>query len=339
MGDFRALQPPFTMRIAGSSTFKGLAIICGFIAFLGVVSISAGLGFFTATCFFASAVLFCGLGYLNQKRSVRIAKQKYETNIYLAYKQSHCPDQRSFEADDDGFQFSCKCGIVRRPWTELIRFAENDLWFFLGTKTGSQAIPKAAFNSTAAVTEFRAFATAKMGRDDRLLVPVEFTYNYGDIQHGVRLHVLRGGGWRTRIKVWISTICIISFVGAMSYFQSPCPDKSSLGIIWGAFGAAAIVLAIRSVFRRRRFHSLPVKLYFDGEGLLAQEDTALSRIRWSQFVGYLENKHVFLFYVNPVFYQTIPKRVISNRESEIRSMISAKLPVYDYRRAFSIATT
>jgi hypothetical protein len=121
---------------------------CMFFAAFGLLVAAQGLGLVhgfpgVESGEFSAGALVVGLSvagalaaYFLEKRAVRRAREKYGANIRAGYARIHCPDQRTFEADADGFVASCRCGSVRRPWSELTRYSENDSVFSTRHETG-----------------------------------------------------------------------------------------------------------------------------------------------------------------------------------------------------------
>src|SRR5690349_9176075 len=98
--DFRALQPPFTTRVANNAGFKGVLVACALIALLGVFCLVQGFGLPVGALLIVLGFLTAGAAYFYDKRSVLKAKELYEKKITAAYKQVHCRDQRCLEADE-----------------------------------------------------------------------------------------------------------------------------------------------------------------------------------------------------------------------------------------------
>lgn len=164
LDDYRALHPPFVARAGHNAGYKGVLVVCGFLALVGVFCIEQDLGIFMGCFLVGLGALAAAVAYFFDKQSVRRAKDKYEKTISAAYHQLHCPNERSLEIDEKGFTASCGCGSVTRPWSELIRVSENARLFLLGTKAEGQVIPKAAFHSEGEVTEFRTQVSAELNK-------------------------------------------------------------------------------------------------------------------------------------------------------------------------------
>jgi hypothetical protein len=152
--DYQFLQPPFRLQAGKNPGFRIMLGVCVIFAAFGLLVATQGLGLVHAFPGVESGEFSVGLfiialsvagalaGYFLDKRSVRRALEKYGANIRTGYSRVHCPDQRTFEADLDGFITSCRCGSVRRPWTELMRYSENDRFFLIGTKQDTHIVPK-----------------------------------------------------------------------------------------------------------------------------------------------------------------------------------------------------
>ena len=145
LDDYRALHPPFTGRAGHNAGFKGVLVVCALIGLLGVYCLVEGRGISTGVFLIGLGASAAMASYWLDKRSVRQAKEKYERGISTAYQRMHCTEQRTLDADSNGFTVSCRCGTVTRPWSEVSRFSENKHLFLVGTKADGQVIPKAAF--------------------------------------------------------------------------------------------------------------------------------------------------------------------------------------------------
>jgi len=133
----------------GRSGGSILVFRSGLVAFIGALLLALG----------ASSAL---LVYAYEMQSVKKKRAKHEYRINAAFEGLHCRDNRVAEFDDNGFTFSCSCGQVTRPWSELLRFSESDTAFFLATKDEGHVIPKSAFASEGVSTEFRALVVERI---------------------------------------------------------------------------------------------------------------------------------------------------------------------------------
>jgi hypothetical protein len=78
-------------------------------------------------------------------------------------------------------------------------------------------------------------------------------------------------------------------------------------------------------------------MYFSEEGFHVVDPGSQSRRRWSELVGYLEDRHVYLLYLNPRLYRIVPKRVLGHRGEDFSRLVQTALPVFDYRRRLPVA--
>ena len=343
--DYQSLQPPFRLQAGKNPGFRIMLGVCVIFAAFGLLVATQGLGLVHAFPGVESGEFSVGLliialsvagalaGYFLDKRSVRRALAKYGANIRIGYSRLHCPDQRTFEADADGFVTTCRCGSVRRPWSELTRYSENDRFFLLGTSRDTQIVPKAAFDSPGRVTELRKIVLEKITIERPFAAPaIEFAYTKDDFQRAQFLHVWKGGGWRIWLRVSVLlTLCIFGLAGIWS-----AGNSNQGAAVWsGLAGGLLLVAVLRALGRRKKHYLGPLRMYFGDEGLHLQDPASQGRTRWDQFLGYLEDSKMVLLYHNPKLYRIIPKRILSNREQEFLSLVESKLPRFNYRRPFS----
>ena len=253
--DFRALQPPLAIRAGRDAGFRALVFICGLLVLLGLyLAIESGLevgGFVIAL-----AILAVVAAYWFDNRSVLKAKQKYENNIATLFERIHCREARTFEANEDGFRVSCKCGSVTRPWSELIQFSENPTHFLLRTKMDGQTIPKSAFSAQSEITEFRALAAAKLNRDQPLISPhLEFVCRREDFRNARMLHILKAGGWR----LWLKRFLLGAWgIWALAYFCAKVPGNYIAAVAVLALVLLAFYLSKAASARAGRTHRAPM---------------------------------------------------------------------------------
>jgi hypothetical protein len=331
--DYRTLQPVFTGRPGHNAGFKGVLVVCFLMASLGVYCMVQGLGISTGSFLIGLGVLAAVVAYFFEKQSVGRSKEKYERNISTAYQRIHCPDQRTFEADENGFTVSCRCGIVTRPWSELMRFSENKYLFLIGTKTDVQLVPKLAFHSEGETTEFRTLMSERLNKDKPLTSrPVDLSYAKQDFRVAYILQILRGGGWRGLSKNL--TTFGISAYGVFVIWNYVSPDRDPT-ILSGLIVLLLGIPLLRVAKTRRKHYFGPLRIYFSEEGLYLQDPGTLARNSWKEFIGYLEDNRVFLLYHNPRSYRIMPKRVLGGREAEFRTLLETKIHPYNYRIPFA----
>jgi hypothetical protein len=257
-------------------------------------------------------------------------KHKYFRNCAVAYERIHCRDQRALELDQNGFTVNCNCGSVTRPWTELVRFSENKSVFIVGTKADAQLVPKRAFASEGAITEFRALLLERLDADRPIPSrSIKFSYIPRDFRDARLLHLLHAGGWRHLAKTW-ATFCIAA-CGAYVIWRYVSPQGDP-AILCGLMGVVLGVPLLRAMRAKRRHYLAPQQIYFSEQGLHLQDSTTVARNTWTQFVGYLEDDHIFLLYYRPRFYRIIPRRAFEGREEEFRRLLEANLGRFNYKR-------
>jgi hypothetical protein len=327
--DFWSLQTPFAVRSGRNPGFKVAMTFCLLIAGLGFYCMISGAGFVLGGFLLGLSGVCAVLANFLEKRSVRNSQAKYQKTIALAYQNLHCRDERSFETADNGFTSTCQCGMVTRPWQELLRFTETKRVFVLGTRTDTQIIPKSAFGSEGEVTEFRALLSEKLNSDKPLTSrPIDFAYTKQDFRDAYLLNILKGGAWRKlswALLVYFS-IAYLCFVVWKNL--SPHNDVPILAAIVGIFIAVPLMKAAKL---RRKHYFGTLRLYFGAEGIHVQYPTTISRVPWKQFIGYLESKKVILLYQNPRAYSLVPKRILADREAEFRGLVERNVRLYDFR--------
>jgi hypothetical protein len=332
--DYLTVQRPFVTRPGHNAGFKGVLLVCFLIVALGVFCIFHGLGIPTGGFLIGLGICSSAAAYLFDKQSVAKSKEKYVRNCTVAYQRMHCHEHRTLELDQNGFTVSCQCGSVTRPWRELVRFWENKFLFIVGTKTEGQLIPKAAFSSEGAITEFRKLILERLDADRPITArSIKFSYVPQDFRNARLLHLMKGGGWRYLAK-GSATLCISAYgVYVIWRYVSPHGDPV---ILCGLIGLLLGIPFWRVLLSKRKHYLGPQRIYFSEQGLHLEDAATVARIAWTQFIGYLEDDHAFLLYYNPRLYRIIPRRAFEGREVEFRSLLEAKLGRYNYKRAVAL---
>ncbi len=338
--DFRALQTPLIGRAGANAGFKGAIVACFLMAALGVFCIVQGLGLPVGAFLIGLGALAGIASYFFDVRAVRRAKEKYETNVLVAFQRLHCRDHRAVEFNDSGFTLSCKCGVVTRPWSELAQFSENDKFFLLRTKVDGLLLPKSAFSSEGDRTEFRRLATDQINNNRAFASrPIEYVCTAGERRSARLLHIVRGGGWRLALRVGVTlagTSYLLNLYLRLEYpSYGPALPFLAAGLVLLAFFVAVIVRSARTKSPNRA----PLYVHFGEEGLHLQDQTTIARNSWESFCGYLENESILLLYYNPRLYRVIPKRALASREAEFRGLVFRKLSHFDYRNPVRVANT
>jgi hypothetical protein len=332
LAEFRSWQPPFTMRAVRNAGFKAAMVFCGLSAFLGADLVAQGYGFLIGAFFIGLGVLAAAASYLLDQQSVRKAKARYERGVFLAYQRVHCRDQRFFGAEEDGFTLSCRCGTVTRPWTELTRFSEGKTLFFLGSNSDGIVVPKSAFVSEGEITEFRRLVIDKHNQNRPAMSrPLDFAPTQDDYRGAYVLHLTRAGGWRVVLEN-LGKQVLFAYVAFAIWTYADPGSGHALALVLAATFLGANFLRV-SLMQCRRYGG-PLRLYFSEEGLYSVGPGKLVWSPWNHFAGYLENSRVFLIYHNPRVYRIIPKRALASRGDEMRALLAANLPRFDYRNQF-----
>ena len=342
LDEFRTLQPP-SQRRAGRNTGYALviALICLFLIVPGIVLILGQLSQgrqFPAAVFapIALGIALCVATYLLDTRSIRRARARREQELRAAYERIHCREERAMEATPDGLALNCKCGLVLRPWTELTGFTETSSFLIALTRSESFPVPKSAFSSEGELTEFRRLILDKLHIDRPFTAcPVEVVHTRADFWHAKLLHMRKGGGWRRMLKILIPAAGFIYLTAAAVVGARSGHLPAWLAPL--AIGGFALFLA--KTARPQKLYYGPLCIYFSDEGFHVVDPASQSRRRWSELAGYLEDKHIYLLYLNPRLYRIVPKRALGRREAEFRRLIDAALPPFDYRRPVPVADT
>lgn len=282
----------------------------------------------------AAGLALGALAYLLDRRSLRRWRAQRERGLLAAYDRIHCRDSRTIEATSESLALSCKCGLVARPWTELTGFTETHSFLIPITRSESFPIPKSAFASEGELTEFRRLILDKLHTDRPFnACPIEFAHTRADFWRAKWLHVRKGGGWRRVLKI---ALAIILFVYAVAFTISRAlSGQLPAWLVPVTLGAFAFFLARTVRLRQHYFGSL--SMYFSEEGFHVVDPGSQSRRRWSELAGYLEDRHVYLLYLNPRLYRIVPKRALGHRVGDFDRLVQAALPPFDYRRRFPLA--
>jgi hypothetical protein len=221
-----------------------------------------------------------------------------------------------------------------RPWTELTGFTETPSFLIPLTRNESFPIPKSAFSSEGELTEFRSLILDKLHTDRPFnACPIEFAHTRADFWRAKWLHVRKGGGWRRVLKIGLAMagfVCAILFVvGRARVGEIPA---WLVPVTLGAF-----VFFLARTMRPRQHYYGPLRIYFSEEGFHVVDPASQSRRRWNELAGYLEDRHVYLLYLNPRLYRIVPKRALGHRLDDFGRLLQTALPPFDYRRRFPVA--
>jgi YcxB-like protein len=337
--DFRTLQPAARPH-AGRTAFAlimGLLCLSLLIPSAGVVlqKLAQGEGAPDGALVTMGVGLVLGVfAYLLDRRSLRRWRARREQELLAAYDRIHCRDSRTIQATSESLAQSCKCGLVSRPWTELSGFTETQSFLIPITRSESFPIPKSAFASEGELTEFRRLILDKLHTDRPFnACPIEFAHTREDFWRAKWLHVRKGGGWRRVLKI---AFAMALFVYAIAFTINGA--RSGQIPAWIApvtLGAFAFFLA--QTVRLRHHYFGPLSMYFSEEGFHVVDPGSQSRRRWNELAGYLEDRHIYLLYLNPRLYRIVPKRALGHRVEDFGRLVQTALPPFDYRRHFPVA--
>ena len=337
--EFRTLQPAVRPH-AGRTAF---ALVAGLLC-LSLVIPSAGVVLQQlaqsheppegALATMAAGLALGVLAYLLDRRTLRRWRAQRERELLAAYHRIHCRDSRTIEATSESLSLSCKCGLVARPWTELTGFTETRSFVIPITRSESFPVPKSAFASEGELTEFRRLILDKLHTDRPFnACPIEFAHTRADFWRAKWLHVRRGGGWRRVLKM---AFAIVLFAYAIVFtINGALSGQLPAWLVPVTLGAFAFFLARTVRLRQHYFGSL--SMYFSEEGFHVVDPASQSRRRWNELAGYLEDRHIYLLYLNPRLYRIIPKRALGQRVEDFSRLVQAALPPFDYRRRLPVA--
>lgn len=274
------------------------------------------------------------VGYWLDRRAMRLWRVRREREVLAAYDRIHCRDSRTVEATAESLAMSCRCGLVARPWAELTGFTETSSFLIPITRNESFPIPKSAFASEGELTEFRRLILEKLHTDRPFnACPIEFAHTRADFLRAKLLHVRKGGGWRRVLKITAATAAFVSAIVV-------CVNGALAGhlpawlvpLVLGSF-----VFFLTRTMRLRQHYFGPLSMYFSEEGFHVVDPASQSRRRWNELAGYLEDRYVYLLYLNPRLYRIVPKRALGHRLEDFGRLVQTALPPFDYRRRFPVA--
>jgi YcxB-like protein len=337
--EFRTLQPAPRPH-AGRTAFvlvMGLVCLSLIVPGAGLVVQAVADGQAPPAAALASIALGAALGafaYLLDRRSLRRWHVRREQAIYAAYERVHCRDSRTLQATSESLSLTCKCGLVARPWSELTGFTETPSFLIPLTRNESFPIPKSAFSSEGELTEFRRLILDKLHTDRPFnACPIEFAHTHEDFWRAKWLHVRKGGGWRRVLKV---AFAVALFLYAIAFTMNGArTGQLPSWLVLVVLGAFAFFLA--TTMRLRQHYFGPLRIYFSEEGFHVVDPASQSRRRWNELAGYLEDRHIYLLYLNPRLYRIVPKRALGHRLEEFGRLVQTALPPFDYRRRYPVA--
>lgn len=337
--EFRTLQPPARSHSGRTASALLVALICVslIVPGVGIVLQQLSQGQRPAAAALASmglGLLLCLLASWLDRRSLRRMRVRREQALLAAYERIHCRDSRTVEATAESVAVSCKCGLVARPWSELTGFTETPSFLIPLTRNESFPIPKSAFSSEGEVTEFRRLILDKLHTDRPFnACPVEFAHTRADLWRAKWLHVRKGGGWRRVLKIGLA---LAAFLCAMvASIAGAHAGQSPAWLVPVALGT--FVFFLTRIVRPQQHYDGPLCIYFSEEGFHVVDPASQSRRRWNEMAGYLEDRHIYLVYLNPKLYRIVPKRALGHRLEEFNRLVQTALPPFDYRRRLPVA--
>ena len=337
--EFRTLQPPPLPHAARTAFVLVMGLICLSMIIPGAALVLQQVGLGQEPPAGALVTIGAGLvlgavSYLLDLRSLRRWRRRHEEGLLAAFDRIHCRDSRTVEATSESLAMTCKCGLVARPWTELTGFTETPSFLIPITRNESFPIPKSAFASEGELTEFRRLILDKLHTDRPFnACPIEFAHTRADFWRAKLLHIRKGGGWRRVLKIaaaMAAFLCaiVVSVNGALA---GRLPAWL-VPLVLGSF-----VFFLTRTMRLRQHYFGPLSMYFSEEGFHVVDPASQSRRRWNELAGYLEDRHVYLLYLNPRLYRIVPKRVLGHRLEDFGRLVQTALPPFDYRRRFPVA--
>jgi hypothetical protein len=339
LSEFRTLQPAARPR-SGRTAFvvmMGMVCVALIVPGAGVVMEQANEGQPPP----AAALVSIGLGfvlaafaYAIDRRALLRARVRRDQALLAAYDRIHCRDSRTVEATSESLSLNCKCGLVSRPWSELTGFTETPTFLIPLTRNESFPIPKSAFSSEGELTEFRRLILDKLHTDRPFTAaPIEFAHTPVDFWRAKWLHIRKGGGWRRVVKVGVAmAMFIYAIVFVVSRASAGRIPAWLVPVVLGAF----VFFLTRTVRLRQHYYG-PLRFYFSDEGFHVEDPASQSRRRWNELAGYLEDRHVYLLYLNPLLYRIVPKRALGHRLNDFGRLVQTALPRFDYRRRLPVA--
>jgi len=156
----------------------------------------------------------------------------------------------------------------------------------------------------------------------------EFRYRPADFRSAAWLHIWEAGGrWNFFlffVRAW--------GIGVIAFFVlTKLIGASENTALWTAIGTGVGFIVARFLKANKKPAVPPARVYFDQQGLHVEDSASRIRFTWDQFIGYLENKTVFLLYLGPRQYKIIPKAALDNRAAEFSNILRSRVRPFDYR--------
>lgn len=267
------------------------------------------------------------LGVVIARRvSARNARSNHEGFLRGNYERLHCRDNRFVEATPEGLSFGCACKSKLRPWSQFSTFLETPAAFIIVTRQDTQIIPKDAFPSEAARTEFRSLLSEKLNENRSPHArAIEFVCTRADWRDASLLRI-KSGGW---LQIVGSAVFVCLGI-VMILFYGPFFDNGARvapPFIAAACLFALIVVILFAAFRRKPSRYLgPLKVSFAEDAIYIQSPSSEGRIPWNQVTGCAGDRKSMVFLYRPLSILLIPLRAIPPAQSQyIFELLKAKL--------------
>lgn len=166
LDDFASFQPPYQPSPAQALRFRTPRAACSAAVCVGLLLAGAESHHLIAPLPLLAdgliAIITLAAGFalvrfhqiLAGTRSAELAL--YQDDVEQRFKFTHCPNDRQVEVNERGFALICRCGRVEHLWSEVVSVAENDLVFFLRTRSDIHVISKRGILECRKLAEFRA---------------------------------------------------------------------------------------------------------------------------------------------------------------------------------------
>jgi len=133
--------------------------------------------------------------------------------------------------------------------------------------------------------------------------------------------------WTVRFGIGFTTLVLAT--GVILLFLAPHSDAFHsliplyiLFILWNLIFWAVPYLSARSQFRGSRAAKAPITLEVTDAGLQFRSQHTDSKVGWSAYVKWLEEKTIFALFPNPKIFIVIPKRAFSvDQIGEFRELL------------------
>ena len=178
LDDLASFQPPYEPSPAQDLRLRKPRRVCGAAVCLGLLLAAAErqhlIGPLPVVADALIVVLTMAAGFalvqfqriLAQTRSAELALHQEE--VEQRFRFAHCPNDRWLEVSERGFSSVCRCRRVDHLWAEPMSLAENDLVFFLRTRSDVHVISKRTVRECRRLDELRALLHDRIKAVDSL---------------------------------------------------------------------------------------------------------------------------------------------------------------------------